>query len=134
PPTANAGNDITLTLPVNSTALLGSGSDPDGTIASYAWTRVSGPTTFTLGTANAATTTLTNLVQGTYVFMLTVTDNAGATASDNITVVVNTAPVSVNQPPVARTESDIVLTLPVNFTLIHGNTSSDPDGVIVSYL
>ena len=61
PPTANAGSDITLTLPVNNTTLNGSGTDADGTIATYAWSRVSGPTTFTLGTANAATTTLTNL-------------------------------------------------------------------------
>ena len=47
--------------------------------------RVSGPTTFTLGTANAAATTLTNLVQGAYVFRLTVTDNSGATATDDVT-------------------------------------------------
>src|SRR4029077_2112443 len=73
PPTANAGSDIALTLPVNSTTLNGSGTDPDGTIASYAWARVSGPATFTLGTPNAATSTLSNLEQGTYVFMLTVT-------------------------------------------------------------
>ena len=48
PPTANAGNNITMTLPTNSATLSGSGTDADGTIASYAWTRVSGPTTFTL--------------------------------------------------------------------------------------
>ena len=53
-PTANAGNNITLTLPTNSTTLTGSGSDADGTIASYAWSRVSGPTTFTLGTGKCS--------------------------------------------------------------------------------
>ena len=129
PPTANAGSDITLTLPVNSTSLNGSGSDPDGTIASYAWARVSGPTTFTLGTANAATTTLSNLVQGTYVFRLTVTDNSGATATDNVTVTVNAA---ANQPPTANAGSDITLTLPVNSTSLNGS-GSDPDGTIASY-
>ncbi len=46
PPTANAGSNITLTLPVTSTTLTGSGSDPDGTISTYAWSRVSGPATF----------------------------------------------------------------------------------------
>ena len=128
-PTANAGSDVTLTLPVNSTTLLGSGSDADGTIASYTWARVSGPTTFTLGTANAATTTLSNLVQGTYVFRLTVTDNSGATATDNVTVTVNAA---INQPPTANAGSDITLTLPVNSTSLNGS-GSDPDGTIASY-
>jgi hypothetical protein len=65
--------------------------------------------------------------------MFTVTDNSGATGTDNVTVIVNAAPPPVNQPPTARTENDIVLTLPTNITLLHGNTSSDPDGVIVSY-
>ena len=34
-PIANAGNDITLQLPANSTTLVGSGTDNDGNIASY---------------------------------------------------------------------------------------------------
>jgi len=133
-PSANAGNDIILTLPTNSTSLSGSGTDPDGTVAGYAWTRVSGPTTFTLGSANSAATTLSNLVQGTYVFRLTVTDNNGATGTDNVNVTVNAAPPPAgNQPPVARTNNDMVLTLPANYTQLYGNTSTDPDGVIVSY-
>ncbi|MBL7741546.1 MAG: T9SS type A sorting domain-containing protein, partial [Chitinophagaceae bacterium] len=133
-PTANAGTDITMTLPANSTTLTGSGTDADGTIASYAWSRVSGPTTFTIGTANAATTTLTNLVQGTYVFRLTVTDNGGATAIDNITVTVNAATVVPNQAPVARTAADsVVLNLPVNSTSLNGSSSTDADGTITSY-
>ena len=130
PPTANAGNDITLTLTSEfNTTLNGSGSDPDGTIASYAWTRVSGPTTFTLGTANAATSTLTNLVQGTYVFRLTVTDNSGATATDNVTVTVNAA---ANQPPAANAGNNITLTLPTNSTTLVGS-GTDADGTITGY-
>ncbi len=57
-PVANAGNNTVLTLPANSTNVTGTGTDADGTIASYMWTRVSGPTTYTLGNANAASTTL----------------------------------------------------------------------------
>ncbi len=132
-PTANAGADITITLPVNTTTLYGSGNDPDGTIASYAWTKISGPTAFTIANTGSATTGLYNLVQGTYVFRLTVTDNRGATAIDNITVTVNAAVAVGNIPPTARTENDITITLPVNSTQLHGNTSSDPDGVIVTY-
>ena len=97
-PTANAGSDITLTLPVNSTILTGSGYDPDGTIATYAWTRVSGPTTFTIVSAGAAATGLNGLVQGMYVFRLTVTDNNGATATDVVTVTVNAAPTRRQRP------------------------------------
>jgi ribosomal protein L14 len=128
-PTASAGNDITLTLPANTTTLSGSGSDPDGTIASYAWSRVSGPTTFTLGSPNAASTTLSGLVQGTYVFRLTVTDNGGATATDNITVTVNAAP---NQSPTVSAGNDIAITLPTNSTSLNGS-ASDADGTIASY-
>jgi hypothetical protein len=46
---------------------------------------------------------------------------------------VNAAVPTANQPPIARTENDITITLPVNTTQLHGNTSSDQDGVIVSY-
>src|SRR5678815_4546342 len=128
-PAANAGNDIVLTLPANSTTLNGSGSDVDGTIASYAWSRVSGPTTFNFGSPNAATTTLNNLVQGIYTLRLTVTDNDGATATDDVTVTVNAAP---NQLPAANAGNDIVLTLPANSTTLNGS-GSDVDGTIASY-
>jgi ribosomal protein L14 len=131
-PAVNAGNNIIITLPVNSTTLTGSGSDLDGTITAYAWSRVSGPTNFAFGNAASAATALTNLVQGTYVFRLTVTDNSGATATDDVNVTVNPAVVP-NQAPVARAGNDIVITLPVNYTTLNGNTSTDPDGVIVSY-
>jgi len=132
-PTANAGADITITLPTNTTTLYGSGTDPDGTIASYAWSFVSGPAGYTIANPNAATTGLYNLTQGVYVFRLTITDNKGATASDNITVTVNAGLPSANLPPIARTENDITITLPVNSTQLHGNSSSDPDGVITTY-
>jgi phage protein D len=67
--------------------------------------RVSGPATFTLGTANAATSTLTNLVQGTYVFRLTVTDNSGATAATT-SITVNAA---VTETPTANAGNRITL-------------------------
>jgi hypothetical protein len=132
PPVANAGTDITITLPVNSTTLRGTGSDPGGNVVSYAWTRVSGPTTYILTTANSASSGLTNLVQGSYQFRLTVTDNFGATASDIVVVNVLQS-TSANQPPTARTNADVVLTLPVNYTTLTGSTSSDADGIITRF-
>ncbi|HMU46596.1 MAG TPA: hypothetical protein PKC72_09520, partial [Chitinophagaceae bacterium] len=38
-PTANAGPDQTITLPVNTVTVNGSGTDPDGTITAYLWTK-----------------------------------------------------------------------------------------------
>src|SRR6185503_20053515 len=129
PPAANAGIDITITLPINTATLSGTGIDNDGTIVSYAWTRVSGPTIFTLGTANAPICILTGLIQGTYVFRLTVTDDDGATGTDDVTVTVN--PI-VNLPPIANAGSDITLTLPVNSTTLLGS-GTDADGTITGY-
>lgn len=137
PPVANAGADINITLPTNSTTLNGSAStDPDGTISAYAWTYVSGPAQYTIGNAAAGITSLNNLVQGTYNFRLTVTDNNGATASDTIAVIVNAAPPPpppANQPPVANAGPDVSITLPINSTTLNGSASADPDGTILAY-
>nr|WP_262918534.1 T9SS type A sorting domain-containing protein [Telluribacter sp. SYSU D00476] len=97
PPTVNAGEDKTITLPTNSVTFTGSGSDPDGSISSHAWTQQSGPNTATLVNANGATLTASGLVAGTYVFRLTVTDNQGATAYDEASVIVNPAPSTTQQ-------------------------------------
>src|SRR5690606_42036126 len=48
PPTANAGANKTITLPENSVVLSGSGTDVDGTISSYKWTKKSGPTSYNI--------------------------------------------------------------------------------------
>jgi hypothetical protein len=88
-PSANAGADQTVAYPGTSTTLVGSGFDIDGTISTYAWTRISGPNTPTFGTSTAATTTVTGMTSGIYVFRLTVTDNSGGIGFDEITVRVN---------------------------------------------
>ncbi len=87
PPVSNAGVDKTITLPTNSVTLNGLGSDSDGTITSYAWSKVSG--SGSISSPSSATTNITGLTQGTSVYQLTVTDNKGATASDQVSVVVN---------------------------------------------
>ncbi|HEY0732081.1 MAG TPA: carbohydrate-binding protein, partial [Chitinophagaceae bacterium] len=91
PPTVNAGPDKSITLPTSSVSLSGSASDADGSIASYQWTKVSGGAA-TITSPSSASTTITGLVQGSYVFRLTVTDNGGATASDEVSVTVNAEP------------------------------------------
>ena len=129
PPVANAGPDRTITLPTNTATLSGSGTDADGTIASYAWIKISGPAQGSLGNANAATATATGLVVGVYQYQLTVTDNNGAIGRDTIQVTVNPAP---NVPPTANAGNDITITLPVNTATLSGS-GTDPDGSIASY-
>ena len=91
-PTANAGsNPPALTLPNNSVTLNGSGSDPNGTIAFYFWSKVSGPPA-TLLNQNTASLTAAYLEEGVYVFQLVVTDNFGESSLPS------SASVTVNPP------------------------------------
>ncbi|MCB0494722.1 MAG: tandem-95 repeat protein [Cyclobacteriaceae bacterium] len=129
PPVANAGPDKTITLPTNSLNLSGSGTDSDGSIATYLWTKQSGPAA-TLTNTGLATLSLSNLVEGSYVFRLTVTDDDGATNYDEVNVTVN--PVSTNQSPSVNTGSDQTVNLPTNTINLTG-VASDPDGTIVTY-
>jgi K+-transporting ATPase c subunit len=129
-PVANAGADKNITLPVNSVTQVGSGTDPDGTIASYQWSKIAGPTTFTIVSPTQATTVINNLVQGVYQFQLQVTDNLGATGKDTVVITVTPAP---NLPPVADAGTDKNITLPVN-SVTQVGSGTDPDGTIASYL
>jgi len=99
PPVAYAGGDVTITLPTSSVSLTGSGTDANGSISKYAWTLASGPSTYTLSGAALANASVTNLGAGTYVFRLTVTDNAGATAFDEVKITVNPNPTTTTPPP-----------------------------------
>jgi hypothetical protein len=129
-PVAAAGTDQTITLPTDQVTVNGSGStDADGTISTYAWTKISGPSTFTITSPSAASTTITGLIEGTYVFRLTVTDNDGGTDTDDITITVNPA----NVAPTAAAGSDQSITLPTDEVTVNGSSSSDPDGTISTY-
>jgi hypothetical protein len=79
-----------ITLPQNSVTLSGSASDVDGSIATYQWSKVSGGSA-SISTPLSVQTTITALVQGSYVFRLTVTDNSGATSTDDVALTVNGA-------------------------------------------
>ncbi|MGB3778872.1 MAG: fibronectin type III domain-containing protein, partial [Tunicatimonas sp.] len=87
---------ITLDRPENSASLVATATDGDGTIASFQWEQVSGPTTASLSGATSATLSVDNLeLDGNfgaqsrpegYVFRVTVTDDDGATATDEVRV------------------------------------------------
>ncbi|HMG94159.1 MAG TPA: Ig-like domain-containing protein, partial [Chryseolinea sp.] len=98
-PKANAGKDMNVQLPINSLTIQGTGTDEDGVISTYAWTQVSGPddpelTQDTFGQLNLGT-----LIEGTYVFELTVTDNGNATNKDKISIDVLPSLLSLEQIP-----------------------------------
>lgn len=92
-PVANAGGDIEITLPVNSAQLTGVGSDPDGSVVSYLWSKVSG--SGVISSPTAANTQVTGLLAGTSVLRLTVTDDKGAKATDDINIKTNPLPAPV---------------------------------------
>ena len=92
-PTANAGDDRTIadTDTENGEDVLLDGSwsvDPDGTLVNYAWSRVNGESTESLG-SGVSPTLQTRLADGEHIIRLVVTDNAGNTASDTVRVTVN---------------------------------------------
>jgi poly(3-hydroxybutyrate) depolymerase len=123
PPTANAGADQRITLPVNSIQLTGSGTDTDGTIASYKWEQYSGPTATMSGTTTTVLS-LTNLAGGIYMFRLSVKDDKNATSNNDYVTLV------VNQPPVANAGADQSFRLPANSVTLSGS-GTDPDGTLI---
>ncbi|RYG06228.1 MAG: T9SS type A sorting domain-containing protein, partial [Chitinophagaceae bacterium] len=135
-PVANAGADVSVTLPVNTATLNGAGSrDADGSITAYAWLKVSGPASFKFSNTTSATTSVSGLTQGTYVFELAVQDDKGALSRDQVTVTV--AASVANQSSlgqiVAVSPKDINMLLPTNSTILTGEGSYSTGAKIVLY-
>lgn len=113
-PIARAGNDATITLPVNTIQLNGSAStDPEGQALKYFWRKVSGPS-MTIIDTNKAVATVSNMVAGTYVFELRAVDPLNAFTADLVNITVKSEVVN---PPTGNP-------VPFSFTAI---PFSDPD-------
>lgn len=86
-PIANAGSDRSIPVSWNyMPTVYGTTSyDADGWIAKFQWTKISGATC-TIATPTGGSTKITGLVAGSYVFRLTVTDNQGKTAYDDVKI------------------------------------------------
>jgi hypothetical protein len=91
-PIAYAGVDQVVAIPADTAILNGGGNDPDGTITSYLWTKISGPASITIVNTNAAQTKIRNLTAGTYGFELKVTDDKGKSGADTVYVAVKVVP------------------------------------------
>jgi hypothetical protein len=93
PPVACAGQDQSITLPVNNLSLDGRCSaDPDNDIASYLWTKLSGPASYQISNPDQPLTPVTGLTEGSYVFQLTVRDRSGLSSIDTARVTVYPLP------------------------------------------
>ena len=98
-PTANAGSNQTATSGITVTLNGSASNDPDGSIASYAWTQTAGTPAVTLTAGTTAQPTFiapTVATATTFTFSLVVTDNGGATSSASAVNVIVNPPVAGN--------------------------------------
>ena len=112
------------TIPLTVNLSGGNSTDPDGSIATYAWDLGNGQTT-TGPSAQAVYTTA-----GTYTVTLVVTDDRGATATQTLTIVVS---LDSNIAPSADFVADTVAGTAPLAVSFDGSNSSDVDGTIASY-
>jgi len=132
-PTVNAGADSSYTEG-SVVDLVGSAEDSDGSIASYQWQQVSGASVTLVGaTSSSASFTAPQVsTDSSLKFSLTVTDDDGASAIDEVTISITDIDTGgggggggSNNPP--------VVTLPDNYSIFDGESTtvtaqvSDPD-------
>jgi uncharacterized protein YkwD len=129
-PTADAGADITFQTG-HAVEITGSGDDSDGTVDSWNWVRVSG-LQLSLQNANTSTVSFTAPDNaGTIQLRLTITDDDGATGTDEVTVTVEEAAPPPNQSPTADAGSDQTVSQGDGVTV--AGDGSDPDGTITDW-
>ncbi|XP_054007146.1 dyslexia-associated protein KIAA0319 isoform X1 [Hylaeus anthracinus] len=122
PPTADAGEDITIALPETRTILDGRKSKDDIKIVYFHWKQVSGPSSAEFSAVNESITNVTKLTKGDYEFKLTVIDGNGNKDSDTVKVKVTQ---NKNAPPKANAGGDQVVIAPVSVLIINGSQSTD---------
>ena len=125
-PSANAGSDQIVNEGDQVTLSASASSDSDGQITSYSWTQSSGSTVSLDVASEPETGFIAPAADGTpLVFRLQITDNDGASSTDEVSI-------TVNQPPLADAGSDSIVNEGDQVTL-SATVSSDSDGEITGY-
>lgn len=130
-PQVDAGMDQSVTAGVD-VKLQGVAHDDDGTVVAYAWTQTAGQMVMLVGAnqASAHFVAPTLAMAQTLRFNLSVTDDDGALAADDVNVTVN-ATAAENQVPSA--DAGINRSVDEGQTVVLSGHGTDADGSIVAY-
>lgn len=107
PPYVDAGPDLFLTPSQTSVFINATAFDPDGTITTYLWEKVSGDSGDVIVTSDEEDTIVNNLTGDDYTYKITVTDNDANSASDTMRIL---------------RANDYTITLPLNDSTIVSTT------------
>ncbi|WP_017732247.1 PKD domain-containing protein [Nafulsella turpanensis] len=127
PPVISIGKDKTVYLPLEKLLLSAVGHDPDGVFREFRWEKLRGPSV-SMRQENTANLILTDLVEGSYLFRFTATDNAGASTSDEMMLTVQRR----NQVPIVDAGGDRTIDMGYFQYQISG-IGFDPDGVFRAF-
>ena len=89
PPIAHAGNSPTIQLPINSVSFSGTATTTNTNIVGYLWSLVSGPNVPIINSPSSASTIISGLIAGNYIYQFAVIDNTGLTGIDTVSILVN---------------------------------------------
>ncbi|MGM0581495.1 MAG: PKD domain-containing protein [Bacteroidota bacterium] len=94
-PIVDAGSNRAISLPKNYHTFSAEASDLDGEIVSYQWMQISGGNDYSISGINTSEIDISEATEGIYIFEITVEDNGGLIASDEVRLTVNAASNSV---------------------------------------
>lgn len=126
-PTVNAGPDQSVNEGVT-VQLVGMGSDAESAVT-FAWTQLSGPTVTLSNASIAAPTFVAPMVMTTVIVVLrlAVSDAAGATVTDDVSITINDVPPA-NTPPTVNAGPD--QTVNEDATVQLAGSGSDAEGAV----
>ncbi len=129
-PVANAGPNVTAETG-QAVSITGSASDPDGSIQSWRWSRVSGPAVALHNTSGRTVSFTAPASASSIQLRLTVTDSQGAVDSDDIIITVEEPAPEPNKAPTANAGANRTVSGAETVTLT--GSASDLDGTIESW-